>query len=986
MSLSFRVTATVARLGYPFRAMTPPSPLPVAVLAAALALAPVAPSASAPVLRLRGGALRTPCGTPVAAGARANTVAPLSAHAEGGPPPTIDGRWEELAPPPRLGAAVAYDSKRGRWLLYGGLPGYDISGEVYSNETWEFDPRVDVQWRRIDVPGARPPGTAGHRAVYDSTHDRLLVFGGAQAVLDGDGFAHFEYYRDVWALTLEGPPLWTPLEASGGPAAGRSLPGVAYDAAQDRLLVCGGFSGDVAPADPDEPGTSYADLWAFSLATDTWTLLDDGAHGPAPRYECLLALDATGARCLLVGGEVTTRDSSRLVRIVNRFDVWARPLDGSAGWSSLAAAGTPPDDRAALAAAWDAADRRAFVTGGYAPDPQFDPTALWTLDAGAAPRWAKAPVTGDRPAAREFATSLVDPRGGRFVLCGGDDGASGLTDAWSMPLVAPVAWRHEDPPSELGSPRDGLCAAFDAIGRREIVFGGVSGGNHPASTRVFFDDLRTFDVGRETWSAIDAAGPRPTPRAEGVTVFDSAAQRLWIVGGESSTGDAASELWSLDLRPSPRWTDRSQLPGGPWPLEDGVAVEDPVARRLVLFARPFGAAAPGVWMLGNDAPSAWQSIATTGAPAPEHGGAAIYDARRRRMVVFGGFGGSFVRGSSGVDALALDGPAAWTNLDAVGDIPPAVFGAFAVYDSAGDRMLMFGGETAGAQPGQVMSTAYELRFSDAGPSTWRALRLRGGTPQPRAWASGGFDAYRGAMYVFSGTDGYKFPTPDAWRLALTRPTIEVALDVWPGAASDARPVGARAPLPVALLSGATFDPGRVDAASLRLNGVPSLLRAPRAVGRATRDWNGDGVPDRLAWFDAALVRAGAIAGQVELTGALTDGTPIHGVASLDLRSEARAATNGGPAAAAPTLAVPRVARAGDGGATLAFRSCAAGAFEAELVDARGRRVAFARGEALAAEAMRVALVPTAGRLAPGVYFARLRQGAAMVTARVVLLP
>lgn len=93
-------------------------------------------------------------------------------------------RLETPRPSPRSGMASAFDSKRGRIVLFGGT-----SGEVYDDETWEYAAGSFEQRE----PLRRPPARESARLAYDAGRERVVLFGGFG---DSDGsdtwtYAHF---------------------------------------------------------------------------------------------------------------------------------------------------------------------------------------------------------------------------------------------------------------------------------------------------------------------------------------------------------------------------------------------------------------------------------------------------------------------------------------------------------------------------------------------------------------------------------------------------------------------------------------------------------------------------------------------------------------------------------------------------------------------------------------------------------------------------
>jgi len=129
-------------------------------------------------------------------------------------------RWLKMAvtgPAPRNGAAMAYDQRRHRVVLFGG-PGP-------SNEMWEWDGH---QWTRLqagDVPGRFNPAMA-----YDGARHEVVRFG---------GWTGSTRANDTWVLRSG---RWVLLEVAGPPARNHSA--IVYDSDRDRVVLFGGHDGD----------------------------------------------------------------------------------------------------------------------------------------------------------------------------------------------------------------------------------------------------------------------------------------------------------------------------------------------------------------------------------------------------------------------------------------------------------------------------------------------------------------------------------------------------------------------------------------------------------------------------------------------------------------------------------------------------------------------------------------------------------------------
>ena len=154
---------------------------------------------------------------------------------------------------PGNGASSAYNPASDTLTVFGGMA--LVSGTCQpTNQLW-LEARVfsgPLQWFEGFPEGAdgSPPARAFHSAIYDSTAARMLVFGGQ----DSAG----TYLNDTWSLLSV--LIWQQLTPSGGPPAARSGNAAVFDSTNQRMTIFGGTSGSgvlsdawvlAAPASPE---------------------------------------------------------------------------------------------------------------------------------------------------------------------------------------------------------------------------------------------------------------------------------------------------------------------------------------------------------------------------------------------------------------------------------------------------------------------------------------------------------------------------------------------------------------------------------------------------------------------------------------------------------------------------------------------------------------------------------------------------------------
>ena len=187
----------------------------------------------------------------------------------------VEPFWENFTPPSdipdaRVEHSGAYDSRRDRFLMFGGPKWVPEARELF-----QFDPRDD-RWSRIETIGEKPPTMESAGSIYDGQRDRFIVCG------SGDS-------GNTWALNL-GESEWVRLPDA--PALYGSS--AVHDATRDRMLLVGGQS--------SFDRTKPIELWALALGEDSeWSRLMPINAGPLARWNASVILDPTGDRLLVYG-------------------------------------------------------------------------------------------------------------------------------------------------------------------------------------------------------------------------------------------------------------------------------------------------------------------------------------------------------------------------------------------------------------------------------------------------------------------------------------------------------------------------------------------------------------------------------------------------------------------------------------------------------------------------------------------------------------
>lgn len=289
-----------------------------------------------------------------------------------------------------------------------------------------------------------------------------------------------------------------------------------------------------------------------------------------------------------------------------------------------------------------------------------------------------------------------------------------------------------------------------------------------------------------TW--IQASTNGPAPDREGpVSGYDAKNDRMIIFGGYNySTGKNLNDVWLLTnangLSGTPQWINLipNGAPGSPSPRHAGVGVYDQANNRLIIFSGCAGYCYPKVndtWVLthanGLGGTPQWIQLSPSGVqPVGRNNARAVYDPVSNRMMLFAGQDGSGGGGATYNDtwvltnANGLGGTPQWIQL--FSNLPvPGQYMATAVYDSANNRMTVFGGTTY--QTDQYSNAVWVLSNANGlgGTPQWTNLVPEGasGSPTARTASTAVYDSTTNRMIIFGGQRRDGISMNDVWTLS-----------------------------------------------------------------------------------------------------------------------------------------------------------------------------------------------------------------------------
>ncbi len=219
----------------------------------------------------------------------------------------------------------------------------------------------------------------------------------------------------------------------------------------------------------------------------------------------------------------------------------------------------------------------------------------------------------------------------------------------------------------------------------------------------------------------------------------------------------------------PTWTEVTTAGGPVSGRETPSAVYDPSSNSLIVFGglsleEPCcNNSLNEVWVLTNanglGGTPTWMQLtpaAPTGVPAGRSSLSAVYDSANNRMIIFGGgqFGTSVFNTLYNdvwvlTNANGLGGTPSWVPLAPTGGPPPARAGQQAVYDSQNNRMIIYGGGNNGIE--DVPTDVWVLTNANGlgGTPTWLQFSPANGAPAAEHYATG-YDPNTNRMIFFGG--------------------------------------------------------------------------------------------------------------------------------------------------------------------------------------------------------------------------------------------
>jgi hypothetical protein len=295
-----------------------------------------------------------------------------------------------------------------------------------------------------------------------------------------------------------------------------------------------------------------------------------------------------------------------------------------------------------------------------------------------------------------------------------------------------------------------------------VIFGGDS-----QLAKTFTDDhVMILNGANGLSSSATWSQDGPVPRYHTSAVYDSATDQMIVFGGVQDSAAALNDVWAEEqvvadgqaAQVTTNWVQIFPTGTAPSARFGHSAYYDSFSNRMMLFggANTSTTCLNDVWAL-NDANSslgapAWFAMNPSGTlPLARMNHSAVYDSARNVLIAFGGTncaGGYFSDVWTLSNANGEGGTPRWTKLSPSGAPPAARENASVVYDSVNNILALYAGDAGG----NGFSDVWTLSNANGqgGTPQWTQLLPTGTAPNARTGQSAVYDSFNNRMVIFGG--------------------------------------------------------------------------------------------------------------------------------------------------------------------------------------------------------------------------------------------
>jgi hypothetical protein len=564
--------------------------------------------------------------------------------------------------------------------------------------------------------------------------------------------------------SLMGAQTWT----LHGPPSRHSHSAV-WDPTSKQMIIFGGLE--------TFTNTDLNDLWLGTTATnldDSFTALAPTGAAPQGRYGHVATYDPNSNRMTIFGGGLGLPGPCA-------NDVWilngANGRSGTPNWIAVTPSGTAPVARIYSGGAYDPNTNSLIVFGGSDCSTGYF-NDVWVLSNAngevGTPAWTQLTTSGTPPAARESGSAVYDPTNNVLMIYGGDAGGSPFGDVWILSNAngsgGTPTWTQLSPTGTAPMARTGQTATYDGVNNRMTIFGGIISGVTLTDSWVL--TFANGIGGTPAWSLIPTQGTAPS-LAYHSAVYDSKLDNMYVFAGTSSAGKLTTNDHAFTLSGANGISTKGfkWFLGGPPVRYSQSSFYDSVTGGLFVFAGAHSGTLlfNDYWEASNVLGSSnltWTQLLPKGAkPSSRFGHTGLYDSASNRLMVFGGSTSTTCFNDYHVlqNANTQGGAMTWVLVAPTGTTPAVRTRQASVYDASTNTLIVFGGfNCKGTYYNDVwiLSNANDLT---ATPS-WTQLATLGTKPSVRENSSAVYDSSTNSLIIYGGDKGGT-PSGDIWILS-----------------------------------------------------------------------------------------------------------------------------------------------------------------------------------------------------------------------------
>lgn len=533
-----------------------------------------------------------------------------------------------------------------------------------------------------------------------------------------------------------------------------------YDTKNKRFIVFGGYDGT----------SRFNDVWELSAdsAYQRWKKLAPSGTAPVARNLCgsVYARGTTSGSVdkayMVIWGGADPADR-------NDMAILDISTPGSEAWSAVTQTNAPSardyitHHMAAKVTASNTID--IYLFGGWASSRVSDLNrCTLNVNAPTSVTWTQLKASGaaGNPSIRSGTTMVYDSANNRLIITGGYNNTTYLSDVWQY-SISSGSFTQLSPTGTAPAGRELASIGYDSVNQRAIIMGGWQG-----SAATNRNDVLQLSLvsGSEAWTQIksnDTSNQGVLPFSNGAAAVDT--NRNILVAANLYGYDATDKyVYAFDLNDTSATATVYGLAIADYlRARDAPAFAHNTTRDELLLINGYSAMdddttiANGehvseIWAY-SQANQTWRYAAK--GPllmTPSEGGLAVYDSANDRVIYFGGLRGTSQM-SNDVWELKADafGMYKAKKLSPTGSLPPQRWLMAGCYDAANHRMVIWGGQNAST----ILGDTWALDLT-SGSEAWTQLSPTGTAPTAAWQCAYVYDSINKRLYVHGGQTGASY--------------------------------------------------------------------------------------------------------------------------------------------------------------------------------------------------------------------------------------